>query len=80
MGLGVHAAGLATTSVDPAAPAAPVTSSKHADLAVKNHGLRTNQVKNENGRFSTHMAPFDKPNAPPGTEFRPDSREIGPGA
>ena len=36
--------------------------------------------KNENGRFSTHMAPFDKPTASPGTEFRPDSREIGPEA
>ena len=36
--------------------------------------------ENGNGCFSTHMAPFDKPTGPPGTEFRPDSNEMGPGA
>ena len=45
-----------------------------------NYILTLNPYKNGNLRFSTHMAPFDKPNASPGTEFRPDSNEIGPGA
>ena len=81
MGLGLRAAGLDTTSVVPVVPVVAVVAvacSKNADLAEKNNGLRTNQVKNENGRFSKHMAPFDKPMTFPGTEFRPDSREIGP--
>ena len=47
---------------------------------LSNYILTLNPYKNGNLRFSTHMTLFDKPNTPPGSEFQPESNEIGPEA
>ena len=85
MGGGLRAAVLDTTSVAAAAPVAPVVAvacSKSGRSPRRNIMFPVYFViflyKKGNERFSTHMAPFDKPTASPGKEFGPDSREIGP--